>query len=255
MMDKAKLINKDFPLEIIMFDINPDSVSMAKGTQLGTRGSTQPTAGLTNVGHIGPFFQNTHPTKLTLNNLIIEGALCKNRADLLIAWMQPYGSWLQQKLAMVSWLGNLANMSVNCPTLIFQWGPPIFGFVMECKLSSISMKFTRFAPLGTPTRLKIASLELTEVHNPILYALTNPTSGGLPGRTAHMVTEGENLQSIAKNRYGSPGHWRALADANDVDDPMRVRPGDSVYLPSPQEVIGRDGRPRTPALPAAAPGG
>jgi nucleoid-associated protein YgaU len=50
------------------------------------------------------------------------------------------------------------------------------------------------------------------------------------------VVEGDNLQSIATAGYGSPGRWRALAEANDIDDPLRVRPGEVVYLPNDDEL-------------------
>jgi nucleoid-associated protein YgaU len=85
--------------------------------------------------------------------------------------------------------------------------------------------------------MKISSLTLQEVPNLLLYALTNPTSGGLPGRESHRVTAGENLQTISQRTYGSPSYWRAVADANGIDDPLSVRPGDLVSLPSPQEIV------------------
>ena len=65
---------------------------------------------------------------------------------------------------------------------------------------------------------------------------TNPTSAGLPGRKAHTVTDGDSLARIATDRYGSPGRWRDIAAANGIDDPLRIRSGDRVYLPNPEEL-------------------
>jgi nucleoid-associated protein YgaU len=58
----------------------------------------------------------------------------------------------------------------------------------------------------------------------------------LPGRRAHTVTAGDSLARIATAQYGSPGRWRQIAAANGIEDPLRVRPGDRVYLPNPEEL-------------------
>ena len=67
---------------------------------------------------------------------------------------------------------------------------------------------------------------------------TNPSSGGLPGRHRHVVTQTETLHSITTAAYGRPSHWRGVAQANGIDDPFRIRPGDVVYLPNPNEIAG-----------------
>ena len=67
---------------------------------------------------------------------------------------------------------------------------------------------------------------------------TNPTSGGLAGRQRHTVSASENLQTISTTAYGRPGLWRGIAAANNIDDPFRVRPGDTVYLPNGNEILG-----------------
>ena len=53
---------------------------------------------------------------------------------------------------------------------------------------------------------------------------------------AHVVAQGESLQSIATANYGRPGMWRAIADVNGIDDPMRLPPGTKVFLPGPDEI-------------------
>jgi hypothetical protein len=235
-MDKAKLFNKMLPFEFVVFDINPKAVKLAKGQDLarrGTAGSSNPT------GSSPPIWRHSYPTKLTLSDVYIDGMEVKNRADQLFAWIQPGGSFFGKLAgAAVSALsGGRVNLSVQPPTLVFQWGPPGVGFMMDCVLLNADVDFLRFDPSGIPIRLKIASLTLQEVPNPLLYALTNPTSGGVPGRESHRVTEGENLQTISQRTYGSPQYWRAVADANGIDDPLRLRPGDLVYLPSPQDIV------------------
>ena len=45
-------------------------------------------------------------------------------------------------------------------------------------------------------------------------------------------------ESFATEKYGSPGRWRDIAACNGIEDPLRVRPGDRVYLPNPDELAG-----------------
>jgi nucleoid-associated protein YgaU len=33
--------------------------------------------------------------------------------------------------------------------------------------------------------------------------------------------------------------WRGVAAANGIDDPFRVKPGDTVYLPNANEIVGK----------------
>jgi nucleoid-associated protein YgaU len=40
--------------------------------------------------------------------------------------------------------------------------------------------------------------------------------------------------------YGSAQRWRDIAAANGIDDPFRVRPGTTLYLPSQAEVEAPD---------------
>jgi nucleoid-associated protein YgaU len=70
----------------------------------------------------------------------------------------------------------------------------------------------------------------------------NPTSGGQPGRRTHTVGQGETLQSIATANYGTPALWRRIAEVNGIDDPTRVRPGTTVYLPNGDELTAGSAR-------------
>jgi nucleoid-associated protein YgaU len=70
---------------------------------------------------------------------------------------------------------------------------------------------------------------------------TNPTSGGPAGRKRHIVSHGDSLPLIAARSYGHPGLWRAVADANGIDDPFRMTPGRALLLPSVTELAGQGG--------------
>ena len=57
-------------------------------------------------------------------------------------------------------------------------------------------------------------------------------------RRVHRLVAGETLASVAYAEYGDPTQWRPLAAYNGIDDPMRLRPGATLMLPTPEELAG-----------------
>ena len=47
------------------------------------------------------------------------------------------------------------------------------------------------------------------------------------------MVAGDTMASIAYRAYGRPDQWRAIADANGIDDPTRVLPGTTLLVPPP----------------------
>jgi nucleoid-associated protein YgaU len=125
---------------------------------------------------------------------------------------------------------------MDLPLLTMQWGDPTKGFLMQGNLTSVKITYVRFDDIGNPNRAEVdATFE--EKPNSLLSMLTNPTSGGVPGRRQHVLTEGESIQVIAQRTYGRAQAWRAVAAANGIDDPLRLRPGRQLFLPPPEEVL------------------
>ena len=62
----------------------------------------------------------------------------------------------------------------------------------------------------------------------IQYAMFHPN--GEPMR-AHVVQGGDSLHSIAYESYRDPTNWRPIAEANHIDDPLRIRRGTSLTIP------------------------
>jgi nucleoid-associated protein YgaU len=69
-------------------------------------------------------------------------------------------------------------------------------------------------------------------------AKQNPTSGGRAARRSHLLVSGDTLASVAYAEYGDPALWRVLAEANGVDDPMRLSPGVTLLVPAADEIPG-----------------
>ncbi|CAN5783568.1 LysM peptidoglycan-binding domain-containing protein [soil metagenome] len=114
------------------------------------------------------------------------------------------------------------------PILRLDWGngnllPGFIGY-----LSRVSSNYTMFGADGTPVRAR-CSITLNEV--PTAAAGTNPTSGGRPGFQVHVLIEGETLHSVAWAEYRDARCWRALAEFNGIDDPLRVPVGTELLLP------------------------
>jgi hypothetical protein len=124
------------------------------------------------------------------------------------------------------------------PTISFEWGgkPMVTGF-----LQNVEIEYLLFDPSGTPQR---ATAMVTIQTLPNEVQGTNPTSGGITGRRSVQTSEADSLASIAQREYGDAGLWRAVAIANDVEDPGRVPPGTRLLLP-----------PRAQAVALAAVGG
>ena len=147
--------------------------------------------------------------------------------------MTPDGGLLGALGAMVG-IGGSPVEEAQPAVVLFQWGPVLLhGFMTKCTIT-----YERFHISGVPLRAKC---DITLAEMPTSLFGTNPTSGGLPGREQHTLVDGENLAGLAHQTYGQAGLWRAVAEANDIDDPFAVRAGTNVYLPAPEE-LQRKGR-------------
>src|SRR5215207_384034 len=129
------------------------------------------------------------------------------------------------------------------PLVVLHWGA-ISSF--PAFVTSISAKFTLFNTDGTPIRA-VCSVSLEEMPGE-RFRKQNPTSGSHEVRRVYRTIAGDSLASVAYAEYGDPAAWRPLAAFNEIDDPLRVRTGTVLLLPSPEELAGA-----TPGIPALAP--
>jgi hypothetical protein len=113
------------------------------------------------------------------------------------------------------------------PTCSFEWGT---AWSFEAVVTSINTSFTMFKGDGTPVRATV-DLTLKQATDPGNFPAQNPTSGGAAGHKRHVVQQRETLDAIAAREYGQAQHWRHIAEANGIDDPMRLRPGMVLALP------------------------
>ena len=118
------------------------------------------------------------------------------------------------------------------PWVIFHWGD-FHSF--KSVVTSLNLSFTYFSSTGTPLRAK-AALTLQQLGPDPDYGPQNPTSGTPYPHRLHTVSPGETLDRIAATYYGNAGRWRALADANGIEDPLAIRPGTVITIPDTKEL-------------------
>jgi Contractile injection system tube protein/LysM domain len=113
------------------------------------------------------------------------------------------------------------------PYVSFGWGAQTY--VPCAVVKSISAKYTRFDATGAAIRA-VVTITLEEVMPSIVKQ--NPTSGALGAYAVHVLRSGDSLASLANNELGTPTRWRAIAIANGIDDPFRLRPGRAITIPT-----------------------
>ncbi|MFG2146267.1 LysM peptidoglycan-binding domain-containing protein [Streptomyces sp. NPDC048696] len=126
---------------------------------------------------------------------------------------------------------SVAAKAPSPPWVEFSWGS--FSTVQfVAYVTSVNANYTLFSPNGVPLRAT-CTLALVEVSSETKRQ--NPTSGALSARRVHRTVAGDTLASLAWREYGDATRWRTIAEANAIDDPMRLRPGTELLLPAASE--------------------
>lgn len=123
---------------------------------------------------------------------------------------------------------SIAAKAPSPPWVLFSWGQfstvSFYGYV-----ASVNASYTLFDTSGIPLRAT-ASLTVTEVGGAMPGQ--NPTSGGRTGRRIHRLAHGDTLEMLAYREYGDATAWRLIAEANEIDDTVRLCPGSELLLPA-----------------------
>jgi nucleoid-associated protein YgaU len=196
-------------LDQFTFQFNPNEYSITK-TATWKR---NPDAGSAETAI--PEFLGSEPRKFTVKYLIDAsetGTDLKAQLDLLFSCCTPTDESRSQN-------------KPKPPFVLFGWGKTTS---FTACVTSVTAEYKMFSPEGTCIRAS-GSLTLEEI--PTQQRGQNPTSGGLAARRTHTVVAGDSLTSIAYREYGRPDMWRALAEANGVDDPPRLQVGRRLMVP------------------------
>lgn len=112
------------------------------------------------------------------------------------------------------------------PKCRFIWGKiPSFTAV----ITNVSQTFTMFLGDGTPVRARV-DVTLQEVKDELDLPFQNPTSRSEPRKT-RQVRLGDRIDLLAYEEYGDANYWLALAEANDLENPLTLEPGQILNIP------------------------
>lgn len=127
---------------------------------------------------------------------------------------------------------SIAAKQPSPPWVVFQWGS--FSTArFTAYVSSVNVTYSLFGTTGVPIR---ATCQVSLHEIPSKTKGQNPTSGALTAQSVHRVVAGDSLQSLAWREYGNASAWRAIAEANGIDDPTRLPTGIELVLPAAEEV-------------------
>lgn len=223
----------------VTFQYNPKEIKFTKSQVTETAGTIVmgATALVTDVKQLN----------FDINDLRMEGKAALKDIKLLFAWLVldpappspppkigTHRGWVKTKPTQTTPDKNAkgSNQRGKPKVLQLQMGTTTLadgtGITSQVVLKEVSVTFLRFDKSGDPTRAKI-DLKL-EMYVPP-PTRNNPTSFSPAGGRVHMTSAGDNLQRIAQGTYADPSAWRDIAEANDIDDPLRVRSGRTLFLP------------------------
>ena len=200
----------------LTFKYNPEEFSLAKSSEWSNPGISLESQ------WAKPQYTKTNPARLEMTIFFdayeefmgdVSGDVAK-----LMNWTKP--------------ADIIGYVIAQPPLLEFRWGWSQTLAGMQFYLESVNANYTMFRMDGTPIRAT-CKITLTEATNPA--ARQNPTSGGEAGLETHVLKEGDTLHSVAWERFGDASFWRALADFNGIDDPLRLEAGTRLLLPSRRE--------------------
>jgi hypothetical protein len=206
------------PCGRIDFQFNPKELSISKTAKWGrTTNNGNQNSGV-------PHFQGPEPCKLALE-MFLDAS--DTHDDSVVKKVEQLFS------CCVPTSKSHTDKKPSPPWVIFHWGgmTSFTGYI-----HSVTVKYTLFTPDGLPIR-GTATVNLEEIPKEE-KPKQNPTSGALTAHRVHTVLTGDTLASIAWREYGDPAMWRAIAMINAMEDPMRLRAGSSLLVPSAEALKG-----------------
>lgn len=199
----------------IDFQYNPDKITIDKSAYW------KPSESNVNGEASAPEYKGPAPTKIKLEMFL--DASDKENGDVSVQ--------VQKLFDACAPTASSKTRDMPLPAFaIFGWDRVYFrGFIEK-----VSATYTMFRETGKPVRAT-CTIDLTET--PPSAARQNPTSGGRGAQAWVQLIAGDSLATVAFREYGDATMWRAIADANFIDDPLRVRPGTELLIPAAVDAV------------------
>lgn len=192
--------------DTIRFDYNPTEFRLSRVADWRSRASKQP---------LPPEYAGFTGGTVTLDMFLdaSEGGDVQRTVDTVLRAVLPAQ-------------GTDTRKKPVAPYVSFGWGSETY--VPCAVVRSVVATYKRFNASGAAIRA-LVTITLEEVMGVRLRQ--NPTSGAEGIETVHTTQTGDSLASIAAVELGSPSRWRHLADANGIDDPLRLGAGRRLVVP------------------------
>jgi len=217
--DKAKLVVVENmpdtePYELD-FMFNPTEYSLTQPVTVTQNRTPASPGGKMQYGGAGP---------MTLNLTMFLDDFASMKGDVtpkvttLLNWTKPTSKSLEPPRQPCA------------PVVRFVWGgnPQLATF--KGFLSNVNVTYLIFRKDGRPVQAKVVITIQGQQERP---KPTNPTSHATSNsRRTHTTIAGDTLQSIAFGELGKATYWRAIAELNGIDDPLRLAPGVTLLIPS-----------------------
>jgi hypothetical protein len=126
--------------------------------------------------------------------------------------------------------GKIANLlkidrELHAPPILrFAWANLSFTAV----LTRVSQKFTMFMADGIPVR---ATLGVSFSEYRTQLSGKEEIKHSRDRTRTRIVKQGDTLWQIAESQYGDPALWRAIAAANSIRCPRKLKPGTEILIP------------------------
>lgn len=199
----------------VQFQFNPETVSFTKSaTWQETETQSSESAPVRQFGGAGAIELSL---KMLLDDTVEGGSNVPDRVSQLARWTNPKEENRETK--------------PEPAVLVFNWGRFSIGVSrqFECHLKSVAVEYTMFSTDGVPLR---ANCTVQLIGTGSVSWGQNPTSGGPePARSAE-VGMVDSLPLISHRHYGTPSHWRKVAEFNAIDNPFRIAAGTDLILPN-----------------------
>lgn len=135
------------------------------------------------------------------------------------------GTDVREETSKIARLLDLDPVLHAPPPVLFVWGPLRFKAVIE----RLTQRFTMFKEDGLPVR---ATLNVTfKEYKTIEDQLNEKPTQSSDWTKRRVLTELDRLCLIAAVEYEDASVWRVIADANDIENPRLLQPGQEIRLP------------------------
>ena len=166
-------------------------------------------------------FVNGESDHLAMDLFLDDYTDPKGPTSLQVPEVEP----LSRRLILISKLLEIDRDLHAPPPVRFNWGPMEFSAVID----KLTRKVTMFHPDGSPARATL-SVSFKE-YRTLREQLEDPRRESADKTKRRVVVGRDALWLIAAREYDDATEWPRIAEANDLDDPRDIQPGDWLTLP------------------------